>query len=195
VLLVAHVVTVVVAFGALLSLPVLSRLVREHSEMGSAAARWGAIVVRFRRRLVEPAFGLIGLLGAALVVANPDPDLWRVRWVEWAAGLYLVAAVAILGVQAPMLRRIPRLVERLSSETPSADETEPTASNETRIGRQPMTPDARNPDAGNPEAGKPEARSRVAKELKRATSVAELVSAVSAVGLVVMVTLMITKPG
>jgi uncharacterized membrane protein len=157
-LLVAHIVSVVAAFGSLLTLPLITRSLASATPTAEYLA-WTQQVPKIRAIISERALPLIGVFGVGLTLTHPDKTLWHQLWWRLAVGFYVVALVAILGVQRWALAKVARFSTlRLSSTAPS-----------------PLT------------------RSEAA-ELRRAGIIAELVSATSAIGLVVMVFLMVVRP-
>jgi hypothetical protein len=173
-LLVAHIVSVVAAFGSLLTLPVITRSLSATKPSAKPAVTsattptttptatylaWTVQVPNIRALISERALPLIGVFGVGLTLTHPDKTLWHQLWWRLAVGFYVVALVAILGVQRWALATIARFSTMLLGST----------------------------------APSPLTRSEAA-ELRRAGIIAELVSVTSAVGLVVMVFLMVVRP-
>jgi uncharacterized membrane protein len=157
-LLVAHIVAVVAAFGSLLTLPVITRSLASATPTPEYLA-WTRQVPKIRAVISERALPLIGIFGVGLTLTHPDKTLWHQLWWRLAVGFYVVALVAILGVQRWALATVARFSGLLLGSA------EPTALTQAQ-----------------------------AAELRRAGIIAELVSATSAVGLVVMVFLMVVRP-
>jgi hypothetical protein len=157
-LLVAHIVSVVVAFGSLLTLPIITRSLSSATPTPEYLA-WTRHVPNIRAVISERALPLIGIFGVGLTLTHPDKTLWHQLWWRLAVGFYVVALVAILGVQRWALATVARFSGLLLGST------EPTTLTQAQ-----------------------------ATELRRAGIIAELVSATSAIGLVVMVFLMVVRP-
>jgi hypothetical protein len=187
-LLVAHIVSVVLAFGSLLSLPVITRMLASglsHTHPGTAgfagqlaqnnrmSQAWAVLVPQIRSTLSERALLLIGLFGIGLTVTHPDGTYWRQLWWRLAVAFYLVALVAILGVQRWALGVVARYAAA------AGDALNMTSLPESHAG------------SGTP---LPSLTKIEVAELRRAGLIAEFVSATSAVGLVVMVILMVVRP-
>jgi len=104
VLLVAHLLSVVVAFGPLFVYPLLVRFgsLRPPAEQAAVAE----VVKAVRRRVSEPAFLLVGPLGIATAAAHPDQDIFHRAWVQWAIPLWVFAALVVWFVQRPLSRRV-----------------------------------------------------------------------------------------
>jgi hypothetical protein len=154
---VLHILAVVVAFGTLLPMPVLRRKVFAAGP-GGGGAGWYPGALWLRRRVSEPAFVLVGVLGVWLAVANPNPEMFSLLWVQLALGLFLFALVVVLGLQGPLARRCVRLVREIEV-VDVAD------------------------------------RAAVAKRLSFSVWALEVLTVVSALGLVGMLVLMVIKPG
>jgi uncharacterized membrane protein len=162
-LLIGHIVSVVVGFGSLLGLPLMGRVLRSDDNFNDAMRRsWHQSAIRYRRVVAEPAFVLIGVFAVSLVIGHPDPELWKARWIQLAGLFYLIAAVAILGVQGQIIRRLPKLIDLM--------------------------------ETNDPLPGVPREQGAHAKRLVREAKIADLISGVSAIGLIVMVSLMIWRP-
>jgi hypothetical protein len=151
---VLHILAVVVAFGTLLPLPVLRRKVLA----AGLSNGWYPGSLWLRRRVSEPAFVLVGVLGVWLAVANPNPEMFSLLWVQLAIGLFLFALLVVLGLQGPLARRCARLVRELEG---------------------PVDVD----------------RVATAKRLGFSVWALEVLTVVSALGLVGMLALMVVKPG
>jgi hypothetical protein len=152
---VLHILAVVVAFGTLLPMPVLRR--KLFSEGG--ADGWYPGSLWLRRRVSEPAFVLVGVFGVWLAIANPNPEMFSLLWVQLAIGLFLVAMVVVLALQGPLARRCARMVAELEVVVDDVD------------------------------------RAVLAKRLGFSVWALEVLTVVSALGLVGMLVLMVVKPG
>lgn len=164
-LLVAHIVSVVAAFGSLLTLPLITRSLASATPTAEYLA-WTVQVPKIRAVISERALPLIGVFGVGLTLTHPDKTLWHQLWWRLAVGFYVVALVAILGIQRWALAAIARF---------SATMLGSVALSERTVERPTLT------------------RAQAA-ELRRAGIIAELVSVTSATGLVVMVFLMVVRP-
>ncbi len=161
-LLVAHIVSVVAAFGSLLTLPIITRSLSSPPSSPAPTPEylaWTLQLPKIRALISERALPLIGVFGVGLTLTHPDKTLWHQLWWRLAVGFYVVALVSILGVQRWALATIARFSGLLLSSPAPTTLTQSQAA-----------------------------------ELRRAGIIAELVSATSAVGLVVMVFLMVVRP-
>jgi uncharacterized membrane protein len=157
---VLHILAVVVAFGTLLPAPVLRRKVLNGSPGGPATVEaWYDGSLWMRRRVSEPAFVLVGVLGVWLAIANPNPDMFSLGWVQLAIGLFLFALIVVLGLQGPLARRCARIVSEMS-----------------RVGNDVE-------------------RASLTKRLSFNVWALEVLTTVSALGLVGMLVLMVLQPG
>ncbi len=155
VVLVAHLLAGIGAFGPLLVMPLVARRVAAggFGTGGQAAVAQTSLWVR--RRVSEPCFVLVGLSGALAAALHPDDGLFGYVWVQLAIGFWLIAVTVVVFVQGPLARRAERLTVALS------------------LGE------------GTAEHG---------RELTRISRWLELLTAVSAVGLPVMLYLMVFQP-
>jgi uncharacterized membrane protein len=164
-LLVAHIVSVVVAFGSLLTLPLITRSLASATPTAEYLA-WTRQVPKIRAVISERALPLIGVFGVGLTLTHPDKTLWHQLWWRLAVGFYVVALVAILGIQRWALATVARFSAiLLGAATTNGPDVEQQTLTQTQ-----------------------------AAQLRRAGIIAELVSATSAIGLVVMVFLMVVRP-
>jgi uncharacterized membrane protein len=152
---VLHILAVVVAFGTLIPMPVLRRKVLAAGN----AEGWYPGSLWLRRRVSEPAFVLVGVLGVWLTIANPNPEMFSLLWIQLALGLFLFALLVVVGLQGQLARRCARLVRELDVLVDEID------------------------------------RAVVAKRLGFSVWALEVLTVVSALGLVGMLALMVVKPG
>jgi hypothetical protein len=200
-LLVAHVISVVLAFGSLLSFPALLHSSRAESWV----RRTGVIAATFwvRRHISEPAFALIGVLGLALAFTNPNNEIFSLLWVRLALGFYIVAGFVIVNIQGRFARNQLAFAEKVAQhECISRDRKaeNPTAGGNNSADADPIAADpiAADPIAADPIAADPIAADAITAEAVasylRAAKVVSAISAISAVGLAVMVFLMVVQP-
>jgi hypothetical protein len=142
-LLIGHIISVVIAFGSLLGLPVMGRLVRDGAAATDAISlSWARSVIRYRRLVAEPAFISVGLFGIALVIGHPISGLWTARWVQLALLFYVISAIAILAVQGPILRRMPQLIATVLEVSPLPGVAREYTANAKRLAREARVADA-----------------------------------------------------
>ena len=114
----AHLVAVIVAFGPLFVYPLLVRLAGHRSAVEQAAVVEAVKAVR--RQVSEPAFLLVGPLGIATAASHPDQDIFGRAWVQWAIPLWGFAACVVWFVQRPLSRRVALLAGVLVTVTDNA---------------------------------------------------------------------------
>jgi hypothetical protein len=122
VVLVAHLLAGIGAFGPLLVMPLIVRRANAGG-FGSAGHAVAASTSRWvRRRVSEPCFVAVGVLGLVAAWAHPDNDLFGYLWVRLAVVFWLVAVVVVLFVQGPLARRAERLARALWTGEGAADD-------------------------------------------------------------------------
>lgn len=120
--LVAHLLSGMGAFGPLLVMPLVARRVAagEFGTRGQAAVAQTSLWVR--RRVSEPCFAAVGLLGVLVAVLHPDDGLFGYLWVQLSVAFWLIAVMVVLFVQGPLARRAERLAVILSLGEGSAEQ-------------------------------------------------------------------------
>ncbi len=112
--LIGHLLAGIGAFGPLLVMPLVAR----RATSGAFGAEGQAAVAQtslwVRRRVSEPCFVAVGLLGVVAAALHPDDGLFGYLWVQLAVAFWLIAVVVVLLVQGPLARRAERLVVLLS---------------------------------------------------------------------------------
>ena len=114
VVLVAHLLAGIGAFGPLLVMPLIARRAMSggFGTGGQAAVAQASLLVR--RRVSEPCFVAVGLFGVLAAALRPDDGLFRYLWVRLAVAFWLIAVMVVLFVQGPLARRAERLVVSLA---------------------------------------------------------------------------------
>ena len=120
--LIGHLLAGIGAFGPLLVMPLIVRRVAvvESGTEGQAAVAQTSLWVR--RRVSEPCFVAVGLLGVLAAAVHPDDGLFGYLWVQLAVTFWLIAVTVVLFVQGPLARRAERLVVILSRGEGSAEQ-------------------------------------------------------------------------
>lgn len=113
--LVAHLLAGIAAFGPLLVMPLVARrsLGADFGPVGRAAVADTSLWVR--RWISEPAFVAVGLLGTLVAVLHPDDRAFSHLWVQLAIAFWLIAVAVVVFVQGPLARRARRLAVELAN--------------------------------------------------------------------------------
>ncbi len=113
-MLIGHLLAGIGAFGPLLVMPLVARRATSGAfgTEGQAAVAQTSLWVR--RRVSEPCFVAVGLLGVVAAALHPDDGLFGYLWVQLAVAFWLIAVMVVLLVQGPLARRAERLVVILS---------------------------------------------------------------------------------
>lgn len=114
----AHLVAVVVGFGALVFVPVILRRVAAAGAGGPAVvASWLSTA-----RAAEWALYAAGLLGVVLVLVSSDVWKFSQAWVSLGFVVYFAAVGVFHAMLLPALRRLGRMVDGTRDGSPNADE-------------------------------------------------------------------------
>ena len=119
-LLIVHVLLGIGAFGPLLTMPFLTRraLASGFGATGSAAVGDSALWVR--RRVTEPCFAGVGVVGLLVAWAHPDDAIFSHLWVRLAVPFWIIAVSVVLAVQGPLARRAATVARRLANGSAAA---------------------------------------------------------------------------
>ncbi len=118
--LVAHLLAGIGAFGPLLVMPLIARRAAADGSTREGQAAIAQTSLWVRRRVSEPCFVAVGLLGVVVAALHPDDGLFGYLWVKLAVVFWLIAVTVVLFVQGPLARRVGRLVVALSLGSGSA---------------------------------------------------------------------------
>lgn len=122
VVLVAHLLAGIGAFGPLLVMPLVARRAVDGGFGPDGRAAVAQTSLWVRRRVCEPSFVAVGLLGIVLAVLHPDNDVFRYVWTRLAIVFWLIAVVVVVLVQGPLARRAERLAVALAAGDGSAEQ-------------------------------------------------------------------------
>ncbi len=115
-----HILTVVVAFGSLITNEVYARLARERG--GSEGLAIGEASATVTKRLAQGSFYAVPVLGILLVVLSDGAIGFEEPWISLSFLLYIAAAVVLLAVLVPTRRRANALAAAAVTGRPSGNE-------------------------------------------------------------------------
>jgi uncharacterized membrane protein len=119
-LLIAHLIAAVIGFGPLFVYPAIAASLLRSEVSASERAGSFAAMTAARRRISEPAFYCVGVLGLGVALTHPDEAILRRGWLQLAIAFWLVAVAFVVLVQRPLSRRLSRLAHQLANDAAGA---------------------------------------------------------------------------